>query len=203
MSDLQSPILSEAEHRLVHDPSIFYLKASITQKIIQQLNKTKAAIQTTALHQNFPYPIEMDIQLGKIAKGENYEGLPYLMLDFPRLFKPSTVFAFRTFFWWGKYCLCILHLSGDTLAQFKSKLRKSYVHFSNQNTYISCGKNEWHHALDKEHYQSIDELSEAAYQTLIDNQSFIKLVQQLPLNQLEQLPNFGKNAFELFVKALR
>ena len=35
----------------------------------------------------------------KIAKGENYLGLPYVILDYPRIFGKEDVFAFRTMFW--------------------------------------------------------------------------------------------------------
>ena len=187
------------EQTLVQNADIFYLKASITQKIIQQLNRTKKEIQATEIYKNFSYPLETDLQLGKIARGENYQGLPYLMLDFPRLFKPHSIFAFRTFFWWGNYCLCILHLSGDALQGYKSKLLKGYKHLLNQDIYVSSGTDEWHHELNKQHYTPIDNFTEVAYQQLIDKQSFVKLVQRLPLNQLEKLPVFGKNAFELLL----
>ena len=35
----------------------------------------------------------------KISKGENYRGLPYLVLDYPRFFEKENAFAIRTMFW--------------------------------------------------------------------------------------------------------
>ena len=48
----------------------------------------------------------------KISKGENYRGLPYVMLDYPRLFGREEVLAIRTFFWWGHGFSVTLHLKG-------------------------------------------------------------------------------------------
>jgi hypothetical protein len=48
----------------------------------------------------------------KISKGNQYHGLPYLMLDYPRYFGKEDVFAIRSFFWWGNYFSVTLHLKG-------------------------------------------------------------------------------------------
>ena len=49
----------------------------------------------------------------KIAKGENYLQLPYVLLDYPRCFDKENIFAIRTMFWWGNFFSITLHLSGS------------------------------------------------------------------------------------------
>ena len=48
-------------------------------------------------------PVEFFDVSPKISRGEQYLGLPYVMLDYPRIFSKENVFAIRTFFWWGNY----------------------------------------------------------------------------------------------------
>ena len=49
----------------------------------------------------------------KITRGENYQLLPYVILDYPRCFQKEQVFAIRTMFWWGKGISITLHVSGN------------------------------------------------------------------------------------------
>jgi hypothetical protein len=49
----------------------------------------------------------------KISKGEYLEGLPYIVLDFPRALKGSPKMLFRTLFWWGKGFSCIGFMEGE------------------------------------------------------------------------------------------
>ncbi|HQW24051.1 MAG TPA: hypothetical protein PLI47_12175, partial [Bacteroidia bacterium] len=37
----------------------------------------------------------LNVSSGKIFRGENYRGFPYVLLDCPRLFNRESVFAFR------------------------------------------------------------------------------------------------------------
>jgi hypothetical protein len=48
----------------------------------------------------------------KISRGENYEGLPWIMLDHPRYFRKEDILAIRSFFWWGNFFSITLHLAG-------------------------------------------------------------------------------------------
>ena len=62
----------------------------------------------------------------KISKGENYNGLPYVMFDYPRFFTKENVFAVRTFFWWANYFSVTLHLKGEYKEMFAETIFKKY-----------------------------------------------------------------------------
>src|SRR5215470_1613424 len=62
----------------------------------------------------------------KISKGENYNGLPWLMLDYPRYFEKEKVFAIRTMFWWGHFFSTTLHLSGQYKERYADRIAVSY-----------------------------------------------------------------------------
>ena len=64
------------------------------------------------VNRGFNLPEEVLIQSPKISRGENYNGLPYVMLDYPRCFGKEDVFAMRTMFWWGNFFSITWHLKG-------------------------------------------------------------------------------------------
>lgn len=54
----------------------------------------------------------------KISKGEQYEQMPWVMLDYPRCFDTEGHFAIRCFFWWGQHFSIRLHTSGKYATAF-------------------------------------------------------------------------------------
>ena len=42
---------------------------------------------------------ETELKNGRVFKGEYYRDLPFVTLDFPRIFEKENVFAYRTMFW--------------------------------------------------------------------------------------------------------
>ena len=58
----------------------------------------------------------------KISRGENYLGLPWVMLDYPRLFGKEDTLATRVFFWWGNFFSITLHLKGIYKEQCKQNI---------------------------------------------------------------------------------
>jgi hypothetical protein len=92
-----------AEIELVSSPDIILTKNAILQKIKSFLEgfqlKQQDIIQRYLSH----LPEEVLKISPKISRGENYKGLPWLVLDNPRYFQHNNIFAIRTMFWWGKF----------------------------------------------------------------------------------------------------
>ncbi len=103
--------LSSSELELVTDTSWILTKNSIIERLVQGLAGLSEAyrpIWEGAVLPGGPYPSSP-----KISKGENYKGLPWIVLDYPRLFGREDVLAVRTLFWWGHYFSVTLHLKGS------------------------------------------------------------------------------------------
>lgn len=131
---------------------------------------------------------EIKIISPKISKGENYEGLPWVMLDYPRYFTAKDVFAIRTYFWWGNFFSVTLHLKGRFRKQFQIKNFKSEI----SDWFLCCNENEWQHHFRNDNYKLLDEFSEEEIQQL----SFIKLAKKIPLHQWDEVELFLKETFE-------
>ena len=98
--------LSAQEHRLMMDASVILTKNRVMAKIYELFGECSRNCVPI-----FTLPPEVAVIMPKIAKGEAYKGLPYVMLDFPRYFTQNEVLAIRTFFWWGNYVTVTLHLN--------------------------------------------------------------------------------------------
>src|SRR5664279_575656 len=93
--------LSEDELLLVQNAGIILTKNAIMQKAVSLFSLLAEGMKTES--ENAQLPVEVMVAMPKISKGEHYKGLPYVVLDYPRLFTQENIFAIRTLFWWGNY----------------------------------------------------------------------------------------------------
>ena len=96
-------ILSEEEKITIGNTNFFSVKREIISKITNLLGEIGNNKMLIESWKNILVNEEEKIFEPKISKGENYLGLPYLILDFPKKFDDENQFAVRSFFWWGKY----------------------------------------------------------------------------------------------------
>jgi hypothetical protein len=116
----------------------------------------------------------------KISRGENYLGLPYLVLDYPRNFAPNNIFAIRTFFWWGKLFSTTLHFSGEHL-KYLSGIEKHYERLKEEGYFIGINPDQWVHHFEPSNYTSIDNLSKEEFITMMHSMTHIKIAAKQPL----------------------
>jgi hypothetical protein len=121
----------------------------------------------------------------KIARGEQYQELPWLMLDYPRLFTKTDICAIRCFFWWGNYWSVTLQLAGAYLDKYRADV-EAFVHRNagQENWYLSVGLDPWVHDLDGEAYVKAGSI-DASYWT--EERSFLKLAKKIPLEQWDNI----------------
>jgi hypothetical protein len=104
----------------------------------------------------------------RISKGENYKGLPWVVLDYPRCFGRDDVFAVRTLFWWGHYFSVTLHLKGRYKEMFLPVIRENLSLLDGAGFMICISDDEWRHELGQDNYRPLSEgagiLSHHAFQ---------------------------------------
>lgn len=81
----------------------------------------------------------------KVSRGENYRGLPWVMLDFPRVFGRADVFAIRTMFWWGHGFNITLHLKGTFQTLYLPVIRERRVALGAAGFHVGVHPDEWRH----------------------------------------------------------
>jgi hypothetical protein len=133
----------------------------------------------------------------KISKGENYKGLPYLILDNPRYFSKDNIFAIRTMFWWGNFFSITLHVSGI----YKKKLAQKILASNKANSqfHYCINNSEWEHDFEKSNYLPLREMKNEDLQKYIGKQSFIKIAARVSLNEWETA---GEQLMNYFVELI-
>jgi len=167
--------------------------------LLQQCQDEQAALFNSS---DSSLPAEIFITSPKISKGENYNGLPWQMLDYPRHFEKQNAFAIRTLFWWGNFFSITLHLSGKYKEQYAGKIISNYDTLSQNNFYLCISQDEWEHHFEKTNYCAIGEMNGDTFKQIINEKSFIKLSVRIDLYQWEKLPELVVSITKTIMKML-
>jgi hypothetical protein len=173
--DLTKIRLSKDEMELVCNAQWILTKNEI-------LNKTTALLADLQQQQqqwlsNHPQPIAAVWQqtAPKIAKGENYNGLPYRLLDFPAFFNKQDIMAIRTMFWWGNFFSITIHLSGIYKAIYQEKIIASLNSFKEEGFYICINDDQWQHHFGESNYLPANMFTNEELEKIIKGKDFLKL----------------------------
>ncbi len=173
--------LSQTEMELVNNAELILTKNAILKKVNQLLgNLQENQQQFIALHEK-KLPEKVTGTIPKISKGEKYQGLPYLILDYPRLFDHENIFAVRTMFWWGHFFSVTLHLSGIYKKEAEEKLITSYDVLMEKGYYCYNNEDQWEHHFENDNYVLVAELNKNDFEKSIREKSFVKLANKISL----------------------
>lgn len=184
---------------MVQNTDLILTKNQIMQKaklLLEQLQQD--FIEYSKDHQN-NLPDEVSTSVPKISKGENYLGLPYLILDYPRCFNKENIFAIRTMFWWGNFFSINLHLSGSYKSSYENSAISLYLLLKKEKYFISINQNEWEHHFEKSNYARIDTLSKAAYEKNIRKFSFLKIAYKIPVAKWDEVAEKLTHHFKILI----
>ena len=173
--------LSPNEMELVTNADWILTKNGIMRKAWHLLEGLQAYQQDViSTYQNDLPAAAMRVP-AKISKGENYRGLPYLVLDYPRFFEKENAFAIRTMFWWGHFFSITLHLSGTMKSMYTTSLLQGYRQLTGSGFFISTNDEEWEHHFESDNYSLLQEINEEQYREQLQERPFIKLAQKVEL----------------------
>src|SRR5688572_23314215 len=175
--------LSQEELRLASNAAVILTKNAIMEKTKQLLNRIqdKQEIYLTALPE-----FELSViqhSNPKISKGENYLGLPYLVLDYPRIFEKNATAAIRTMFWWGNFFSVTLHLSGRFKIEYENEILNAYEILRKRSYYCCVNTSEWEHHFEPDNYQSLKKQDYNDFEKIIQEKPFSKIAYKFPLEK--------------------
>lgn len=169
--------LSAEERRLVLDPGVILTKNRIIDKVYALFGVMADELRA------LPWPEGTELASPKIARGENYRGMPFVMLDFPRLFSNQHVMAVRTHFWWGNYISVVLHLKG--MYQQRHVEQVAGAGWRLQDSWVACTDDEWEHAMVEPFWKPVNSMSADAFREHIGHHAFLKIGRKFPLETEE------------------
>ncbi|MFP5040607.1 hypothetical protein [Parasediminibacterium sp. JCM 36343] len=189
--------LSPTELMLATDAGFILTKNGIIQKVYGLFGAISESCKTiVATHPHLP--LEIKNSSPKISKGENYEGLPWVMLDYPRCFSNTGVFAIRLFFLWGNFVSVTLHLQGSYREQFQNVVKKLDAKPRTYPWFVCVANDAWQHHFRSDNYQ----LLSVTNQETIQQMPFVKLAKKIPLQEWDNIYAFVIETFSEILNAL-
>lgn len=194
--------LSDEEQQLVNNAGWILTKRAIIDKVVVLLGQVSEAQQSMLNAEKEWLPAEVSGSSPKISKGENYQGLPYVMLDYPRCFGNENMFAVRTMFWWGNFFSITLLLSGEYKRRYQ-QLISSRLKKASSGIYIGINKSPWQHHFENDNYVLVEALKTGELELLSVKQDFLKLATRFPLHQWDDVSGLLHKSFEEMIGLMK
>lgn len=187
--------LSAQEWALVEDPTIILTKNLVIEKVYALF--AQAATSYQKILADLP-----EVQQGdwlhmapKISKGEKYNDLPWVMLDYPRQFALNDTRAIRSFFGWGSKFSIHLILQGLSRDQWLSKARY-WIDTAHPDWMIDLSDDPWQHHPDTQRCVPLYKMNEQELKL----RPFIKYSCWQPLTAWNTLPEEWSAIFREWVR---
>ncbi len=195
--------LSDKELELICNTDWILTKQVIIDKVYFLFGEQAKLMQQYVIKEKKFLPDEIILSSPKISKGENYNRLPYVMLDYPRCFEKDKTLAIRTMFWWGNFFSLQLQLSGKYKEEALNSLQKNFSALQKNDYWICISSNPWLHHFDKDNYLQLKECSEVDFSSILSRESFVKIGKKIALEQWDKVPEFIQQSFIELISILK
>jgi hypothetical protein len=185
--------LSAKELELVCNTDWILTKHSIIEKVYSIFGNLASTLQTQINNSNLPQEIKDTTP--KISRGENYLRLPYVMLDYPRYFKPEKTIAIRTFFWWGNSVSIHLLISGEHKTKVENNFQEFFKSLQEKNYAVCVADTQWQHHFENDNYLLLKDCTATEFSDILHRKPFIKIGKEIALEQWNEIPEFLECSF--------
>lgn len=186
--------LSAQELELVANADLILTKNRIMEKALHLLGQVQQRQEACLRNYAGKLPEEVMRSTPKISRGEQLQGLPYLVLDYPRVFTLDHFFAIRSLFWWGKFFSITLHLSGRNQALFQEAIIAAYPHWAEKGWQLAGEGDAWQHDFSDNYYRPVSTLKQTQMDLYLSG-PFLKLALYWPLSEWDNAVDHFDNAF--------
>ena len=195
--------LSAEEMELVSNTEWILTKHGIIKKVYEMFGEINDMMRSEVMGSNHLFHENLKFrQGGKISKGENYQMLPYVILDYPSFFEKDNIFTVRSMFWWGNFFSITLHLSGYHKTRFINNKPAFLSFLKRSNFFICINEEEWQHHFKEGNYALASAITNEEYTQLI-KQDFFKVAKKLPLIRWENAYDFIMESFREILELLQ
>ena len=201
MMDATKIRLSEEEVSLAKNAEIILTKNAVMKKMQGLMEELQSLHETELTGRSF-LPSEVRRQGPKISRGENYLGLPYLVLDQPRCFEINHILAIRILFWWGRSFILTLHLSGRHKERFEKKILDAYDQLAAAGFYFCIHEDQWKHHLEADNYIPLSDSTKQEIEALNASRPFLKLAKRIELGDINNTPREIHQDYLFLLKVL-
>ena len=194
MSDL---IFNDSELDILNNDDFLIKKEVITQKIIDYFNHISIELRKEDLPKKLCEYWDLSLA-PKISRGEKYNSLPYIVLDYPSYFNKEDIFCFRVIFLWSKQFNCNLILRGEPLLKYESHLKGNEGKLKKYGYILEYSSSPWKHEVNNKLHNS-DDLIKYSFKK---KEAYLKISKSLPLEHMIGLEELSKNMLKDIITVL-
>jgi hypothetical protein len=192
---------SDEEMEAMQNARFFEVKKDVVQKVMELFAVLERNLKKEIAGLDFQFE-NLEVQTGKIFKGESYKNLPYIVLDYPKLFSADNVFTFRSMFWWGNEFSFTLHLQGRALEKLHPVIRKNIDTLLDKGFYFCVNHSPWQYAFTEDNYIPLEKVVDSEFPETLSRE-FIKLSRKIQLDEYLRAVNYGVETFTLLKSVLK
>jgi len=193
VSDQTKIHLSKLEKELIQNTEWILAKRSVVEKVYQLFGALLEDYKKIIHDESFKGFSFLKNTNGKISRGENYLGLPHIMMDYPAVFEKGNTFAIRTFFWWGNFFSITLHVSGKYL-QHKIDIGKSFSFLKEKDFYVCINNDEWNHTFSNDNFIPAAAMNETQIAAM-HQRNFLKISKKAGVEKWNHVADFLQQSF--------
>ncbi|MEO7311605.1 MAG: hypothetical protein ABIX01_14470 [Chitinophagaceae bacterium] len=184
--------LSAAELALAGNAAILLTKNHIISQVYELFGGLATAYLEEAGKRHLPAVITAASP--KISRGENYLGLPWVMLDYPRSFAGDDIFSIRTMFWWGHHFGLFIFLKGSWLT--KETIDAIAELPVGEEWWLCSNTDPWQHHFEPGNMIETVRLTADQVKAQVAYCGFAKLAKKIPIERWESVATFMTGNFE-------
>ena len=177
--------LTKKEFDFISSKEYPITKRAVIQKFCQRFDEMGMLFRQKLVSKNIKLSAELAEADFKTTRGENYQSLPYVVLDYPKIKEKEFTLLCRTHFWWGKYISLSVMFKADEfeLKNFANKLKNSIY----KKIKLYNGKDIWQQDLSDTHFIKLYKFSEAELYATMQTQLYVKLSVKVSFKNLDEL----------------
>lgn len=167
------------------------------QIIIKKLIKTLQDITpgVAEKHHNLLLINKNEPIAGKLSRGDNYRGMPYLVMDTPQIKGQDFPVLFRMMFWWGHYFVLHFYIKKEHTTNLNiNGLKGSYINKSD--------KKLWENDLDHKSWIKLKDLSTKKLGAIADQNNYIHLATKVKLKDHHRIGEISTKWLEVLEKRI-
>ena len=193
--------LSKLETELVNNKEWIFTKQKVIEKVYYLFGELHHQYKKIIEEQKTFLPSIILKPGAKINRGENYKGLPYLLLDYPAIFSKENIFAVRTMFWWGNFFSISLHLSGKYFNCGDDMYQ--WISFFQQKNFLVCvNETQWEHDFYSLNFIEIKGMNEKQI-NFLSKKDFFKVAKKIELSEWDNAPEFLAQSFKEIIEFIK
>lgn len=188
--------LNEIEKKYFDNSDAIIAKNSILKKFSELFEEIQLNQKSIVNKYSTNLPAGIPTDFGRVFRGENYNHLPYVVLEYPKYYKHNDVFTFRTMFWWNNFISSTFHVSGNFLNANKTKIFEYLKHTSDQDIYFCVNSTPWEYHYRSDNYLPLSSIKlEDHY-----NRDFIKISKKFSIHDYNLINELSSEFLEFCLK---